>query len=166
MQQSNEFMADLWGMFCHQLPNTKYPIDCVWTIPQQTEACCGSPVIPQWKKFKEFVSDHRIYEALKKFFMNGRKQGNSSETVENLPFFLFCLFSFGTTHGKKRVEREFWKVFNSALPLLPWKYRAKLLLILKGNEANAEYFLIVAEEGFVSSEMLMFHSIEFLIIHF
>lgn len=36
MQQSNEFMADLWGMFGHQLPNTKLPIDCVWTIPQQT----------------------------------------------------------------------------------------------------------------------------------
>lgn len=120
----------------------------VWgPFPSRLLACCGSPVIRQWKKFKEFVSDHRIYEAMQEFFMNGRKQRNSSETVGNLLFFLFCLFSFGTTHGKK-VDREFWKVFSSALPPLPQKYRAKLLLILKGTETNAEHFLIVAEEVF------------------
>lgn len=80
-------------------------------------ACCASPVIPQWKKFKEFVSDHRIYEAMQKFFMSCRKQGNSSEPVGNLLFFLFCLFSFRTTHGKKKELRGNFGKF-SALPYL------------------------------------------------
>lgn len=60
--------------------------------------------------------------------------------------FLSVLFVLFWDYTWERVEREFWKVFSSTLPLLPQKYRAKLLRISKGTEANAEYFLISAEE--------------------
>lgn len=85
----------------------------------------GSPVIPQWKKFKEFVSDHRIYEAVQKSFMNGRERGNSSEPVGFLPFFLFCLFSFGTSHGKKKELRRNSGKF-SALAYLCFHWNTEL----------------------------------------
>lgn len=79
---------------------------------------------------------------------------------------MFVLF-WDFTWEEERVDKEFWKVFSSGLPLLPLKYRAKLLLSSVGTEANAEYFLTVTERGFfICSEMLMFNSIEFLIIHF
>lgn len=43
MQQSYEFMANLWGMFFHQVPSTKIPIDCMWNIPQQTAGTLWLP---------------------------------------------------------------------------------------------------------------------------
>lgn len=47
-----------------------------------------------------------------------------------VPSFLFVLFVlfWDFTWKEERFEREFWKVFNSGLPLLPSKYKAKLLL--------------------------------------
>lgn len=146
MQQSNEFMADLWGTFCHQLPNTKLPTDCVGTIPQQTVGMLWVPsalTVEEIQRICLWPQNLWGHAGV----LHERQEANSSETVGNLLFFLFCLFSFGTTHGKK-ADREFWKVFSSALPPLPQKYRAKLLLILKGTETNAEHFLIVAEEVF------------------
>lgn len=76
-------------------------------------AHCSSPVIPPWKKFKEFVPDHRVYEAMKKSFMNSGEQANSSEPAGFLPFFLCCLFSFGISHGKKKDLRGNFGKFST-----------------------------------------------------
>lgn len=127
-------------------------------------ACCGSPAIPQWKKFKEFVSDHRTCEAMQNFFMNGRKQENSSQAVGNLPFFLFCLFSFGTTH-EKELRGNFGKF--SALPYLCF-HRNIGLNCCESQRERRQMLSIFSflQRRFVSSEMLMLNSIELLIIHF
>lgn len=168
MQQSDEFMADLWGMFCHQLPNTKLPIDCVRSIPQQTvgtlwllsdstvEEIQGICLWPQnlWGH-AEVLRERR-----------GAGRQFRACWVSSFHFVLFVLF-WDFTWEEERVEREFWKVFSSGLPLLPLSYRAELLLSSMGTEANAECFLIVTEGIFFAcSDVLMFNSIEFLIIHF
>lgn len=158
MQQSNEFMADLWGMFCHQLPNTKLPIDYVWTIPQQIVGMLWLPSDSTVEEIQGICLWPPNLWGHAEVLHEGQEAGKQFRDCWESSFLsvLFVLF-WDYTWEKERVQREFWKVFSSALPLLPWKYRAKLLLILKGTEANAEYFLIVAEEVFVPSEMLMFH---------
>lgn len=149
MQQSNEFMADLWGTFCHQLPNTKLPIDCVWSIPQQTVGMLWPPSDSTVEEIQGIcLWPQNLWGHAEVLHERQEARRQFRDCWES--FFLFVLFVlfWDYTWEKERVEREFWKVFSSALPLLPRKYRAKCLVFLKGTEANAEYFLVVAEEVF------------------
>lgn len=161
-------MANLWGTFHHQLPNTKLPIDCVWIIPEQT---VGTQWLPSDSTVEEiqgiclWPQDLWGHAEVLHERQGAGKQFRACWVFCFL-FVLFVLF-WDFTWEEERVEREFWKVFSFGLPQLPLKYRAKLLLSPMGTEANATYFLIVTEGVYsVCSDMLMFNSIEFLIIHF
>lgn len=148
MQQSHEFMADLWGMSRHQLPNTKLPIDCVWSIPQQA---VGMLWLPSDSTVEEIQGICLWPQNLWGHAEVLRERQGAGEQfracwVSSFLFVLFVLF-WDFTWEEERVEREFWKVFSSGVPLLPLKYRPKLLLSSMGTEANAEYFYCYRGRG-------------------
>lgn len=159
MQQSDEFMANLWGMFFHQLPSTKIPIDFCGTSLSRLLAHCGSLVIRPWKKFKEFVSDHRVMQKVLHERQGAGKQFRAC-WVSSFLFVLFVLF-WDFTCKKERVEREFWKVFNSGLSLFPLKYNAKLLLssMRMMNIFSLLQSILLFVCLFLNSYMLIFNSI-------